>query len=221
MSVERLVCISDTHNRHEELDLPDGDVLVHAGDFTMRGSAEETRAFAEWFLARPHRHKVLVAGNHDRLFEESPDEARALFGGVHYLQDSGVELEGVAFWGSPWQPEFGGWAFNLPVGAPLAERWALAPDGVDVLVTHVPPAGLMDRIVTGESIGCAELTKALPRIAPRLHVFGHVHECNGVHVAEPSPLSVNAASCDERYRFAHRPVVVERGADGYRVVDTP
>lgn len=219
MNGPRLVCISDTHGRHDAIDVPAGDVLVHAGDFTMRGDDSEVRAFADWFLALPHEHKVLVAGNHDHLFERAPDAARALVSSATYLEDAGADVAGLSFWGSPWQPEFGGWAFNLKPGEPLAAKWRLVPSDVDVLVTHVPPFGRMDRIHSGENIGCPELTRELERIAPSLHVFGHVHECRGASGADPNRVSVNAAICDERYHAVHAPIVVERAANGWRFVD--
>lgn len=124
----RIVCLSDTHCRLHEIDVPDGDVLVHAGDFSKRGDAGEVRAFVDALRELPHPDKIVIAGNHDFLFEREPDRARALLmeaggpghGVVHYLLDSGVTLHGLRFWGSPWQPEFFDWAFNLPRGFPGA-----------------------------------------------------------------------------------------------------
>jgi hypothetical protein len=218
MTVRRIICISDTHNRHAELALPEGDVLIHSGDFTMHGTAEETRAFAEWFLDQSHPHKILVAGNHEHLFEKEPDTARALLPGVHYLQDSGVDLDGVHFWGSPWQPEYGGWAFNLPKGEALARKWRQVPSGLDVLITHVPPSGVMDLITNGIAIGCEALHSELRRIRPHLHAFGHAHESRGVQQTG-GWLSINAAICDEHYHVMHQPVIVECNRDAYRAID--
>ncbi len=126
----RLVLISDTHNQQRSLRLPAGDVLVHAGDFTMRGTEPEVRAFGEWLADQPYEHKVLIAGNHDFLFEREPQLARSLLPAhVHYLFDSEVTLGGLRFWGAPWQPWFLDWAFNLRRGPELAARWALIPEG--------------------------------------------------------------------------------------------
>jgi predicted phosphohydrolase len=129
----RLVLISDTHQRHDQLTVPDGDVLVHAGDFSTRGGVEEVARFNAWLGTLKHKHKVVIAGNHDFLFEREPTLARSMLTNVTYLEDSGVTIEGLRFWGSPWQPRFFDWAFNLERGAPLTEKWNLIPTGVDVL----------------------------------------------------------------------------------------
>ncbi|MFG0319139.1 MAG: metallophosphatase domain-containing protein [Planctomycetota bacterium JB042] len=204
----RIVCISDTHGRLGEVVVPEGDVLVCAGDFTRRGTEDEIRAFARALHALPHPEKVVVAGNHDFLFERDPERARALLGDVRYLRDEGVSIDGRSFWGSPWQPEFCDWAFNLPRGAALAERWALVPDATDVLVTHGPPRGVLDVTVSGEAVGCDDLARELRRIAPRLHVFGHIHEAYG-RVDADGTIFVNASICDVRYAASHRPIVVD------------
>lgn len=201
----RLVLVSDTHNQHGALRLPEGDVLVHAGDFTMRGTEPEVRAFGTWLADQPHRHKVLIAGNHDFLFERDPHLARALLPPqAHYLLDSEVSIGGLRFWGSPWQPWFLDWAFNLRRGPDLAAKWALIPQGVDVLITHGPPMGIADRTVNGENVGCADLAEAMKRAKPRLSVFGHIHEGYGVHGDK-----VNVAICDEKYRLVNNPVVID------------
>ncbi len=206
----RIVAISDTHLRHGALALPDGDVLVHGGDMTGRGLLPEIHQVADWLADLPHRHKVVVAGNHDWAFQREPDAARRLMAeaGVHYLEDSGVTLDGVHFWGSPWQPEFMAWAFNLPRGAPLAERWALIPADTDVLITHGPPRGHGDRCWDGRHEGCDDLLEAVRRVQPQLHVFGHIHEGYGTTTLGPTTLA-NAASLDVRYRPVNPPLVFD------------
>ena len=206
----RLVLISDTHNHQESLVLPGGDALVHAGDFTMRGTAAEVAAFGAWLGAQPYPHKVVVAGNHDFLFEREPSLARSLLpADIEYLRDSEVTLGGLRFWGAPWQPWFLDWAFNLRRGDEIAAKWALIPTGVDVLITHGPPMGIADRTVYGEDVGCADLGAAMARVKPRLCVFGHIHEGYGVYGDK-----VNAAICDEKYRPAHPPIVVDLAQGG-------
>lgn len=213
----RIVCLSDTHGHHASLDVPPADVLVHAGDFALRGNAREIGDFAEWIDAQPHAHKVVVAGNHDRLLEEHPCEGRKLLRGVDYLQDSGLVVAGLRFWGSPWQPEYGGWAFNLPPGAPLAARWSEMPEELDVLVTHCPPRGILDRIHSGLEIGCPELSSAVERRSIGLHVFGHAHEGAGV-LQRDGTWYANAASCDLHYRPVHAPLVFERRAGAFTML---
>ena len=114
--------LSDTHGLHRGIGIPNGDVLVHAGDFCSEGEAAEARSFGEFFRSLPHRHKVVIAGNHDRCLEADPGLGLEIFAGCHYLLDSGVEIEGVTFWGSPWQPWFFDMAFNLERGAELREK---------------------------------------------------------------------------------------------------
>ena len=115
----RVVLVSDTHNRHAAIAVPDGDLLVHAGDATSRGTPQEVAAFNAWLLRLPHRHKVFIAGNHDFLFQQQPAQARALLAavpGLKYLEDEETTVEGLRIWGTPWQPWFYDWAFNLPRG---------------------------------------------------------------------------------------------------------
>jgi len=208
MASMRLVCISDTHMRHEALDLPDGDVLIHAGDLCGHGTVAEVVRFDAWLARQPHPHKVVVAGNHDWCFERSPTEARAALRHGLYLEDAGATIEGVRFWGSPWQPEFMSWAFNLPRGAPLAEKWARIPADTDVVITHGPPFGYGDTCFDGRRVGCEELLRALERIRPAVHVAGHIHEGYGVRRLGPTTV-VNASSCDLRYRPLQPPIVVD------------
>lgn len=210
----RLVCISDTHMFHDAVDVPGGDVLIHAGDFTSRGLRKEVEAFARWFHGLPHLHKVVVAGNHDFLFETDPERGRELLGDVVYLAGEEATVAGLRFWGSPWQPWFHDWAFNLQRGEPLRAHWATAPSGIDVLVTHSPAMGTLDLVFRGENVGCVDLEAALPRIAPRLHVFGHIHEAAGVVQRADGILAVNASVCDVRYRPTNPAVLVDIGPEG-------
>lgn len=204
----RLVAISDTHGRHAELTLPEGDVLIHTGDFSRRGRVEELEDFNAWLGEQPFRHRIIIAGNHDWLFERDNAHARALITNAIYLEDSGCELAGLRFWGSPWTPVFFDWAFNLPRGEALAEVWRRAPAGVDVLLTHGPPKGILDRTTRGVAAGCEALRDELPRIAPRVHIFGHIHEAAGRH-EQDGTVFLNASSLDARYQPAEAPVVID------------
>lgn len=175
----RIVAMADTHSYHDDLDVPDGDVLIHAGDLTRSGSLEELEA-AHAFLARqPHPHKLVVAGNHERCLEDQPDAARRILTDVTYLQDEAVSIGGVSFYGSPWQPAFHSWAFNVERGPELAQRWALIPQNTDVLVTHAPPIGIGDRIAEDHRAGCADLLHRVLTVQPKLHLFGHIHTDRG------------------------------------------
>lgn len=204
-----LVLLSDTHGFGDELDVPPGDVLVHAGDMTGAGSLEEIAEVNRWLGTLPHRHKVVIAGNHDFSFERTPGEARALITNAIYLQDEAVVLDGIRFYGSPWQPWFFDWAFNLVRGPELADKWAKIPEDTDVLITHGPPAGILDTTYGGEHAGCADLLERVRTIRPRLHVFGHIHEAAGTH-EEGDTTFVNASISRSRgtspvtYEFKRR-----------------
>jgi Icc-related predicted phosphoesterase len=175
----RIVCVSDTHARHDKTVVPDGDILIHAGDLTSHGDLEDVESFDRWLGALPHPHKVVICGNHDFCFQEMASRARSRITNAIYLEDESVEVEGVKIYGSPWQPWFGGWAFNLQRGPEIAAKWKLIPDDTQILVTHGPPEGVLDRTTRGEFAGCRDLFDRVLEVKPRLHVFGHIHEAAG------------------------------------------
>jgi Icc-related predicted phosphoesterase len=174
----RIVCVSDTHGRHRLTDVPDGDVLVHGGDLTAHGSLKDVEEFDRWLGTLPHKHKVVICGNHDWCFRDKPAEARARITNATYLEDSGCEIAGLKFYGSPWTPLFFDWAFMLSESE-LAAKWALIPSGLDVLITHGPPHGVLDLTNRGEDAGSLSLFQRVYEVKPRLHVFGHIHEAAG------------------------------------------
>lgn len=204
------VFISDTHGQHEKLVLPAGDVLVHAGDFTLRGTLPEVTAFFDWFERQPYRYRVAVAGNHDFLAEREPVLFRQLIPeNVIYLEDSGVSLDGVQVWGSPITPWFFDWAFNRQRGADIRRHWDLIPAGTDVLITHGPPYGILDEVLRDpRPVGCRDLLRRVEEIKPRVHVFGHIHEGYG-QLEQNGTLFVNASALDVQYRAVNGAVVVE------------
>ncbi|MBI4816876.1 MAG: metallophosphoesterase [Deltaproteobacteria bacterium] len=176
----RIVAVADTHLFHDDLAVPAGDVFIHAGDLCRAGDAAELLEGQRWLASLPHKTKILVAGNHDWLFATDPKLAREVLGPeVIYLEDSLVTVGGVCFWGSPWQPEYNDWAFNLPRGARLAEKWRMIPDEIDVLITHGPPHGIGDRSSVGGRAGCEALRSRVAEVRPRLHLFGHIHQDGG------------------------------------------
>jgi Icc-related predicted phosphoesterase len=208
-----IVCISDTHGLHDQVDVPVGDILIHAGDCTNVGHPHELAEFLVWFSALPHRNKILVGGNHDWLFERDPDAAMALLKkhapSVHYLNDSGVTIAGLKIWGSPVTPAFCDWAFNRQRGPEIKFHRDLIPIDVDVLVTHGPPEGILDDTAWGLRAGCADLTQAIKRLTRlRLAVFGHLHLEGGRQKKVAGVTYVNAAVCDEAYRPIRSPVIV-------------
>jgi len=208
----KIVCLSDTHNYNEQIAVPDGGILIHAGDATIQGTIDEIVLFNEWFTNLPHPHKIFVAGNHDWLFETSNRLARTLLdSSIHYLEDSSVEIENLKIYGSPWQPRFFDWAFNLTRGTELAEKWRLIPGDTDILITHGPPFGILDEVPRQywiENTGCDELRKRIEQVRPRLHVFGHIH-CGYGQTEKFGVQFVNASNCDESYEPVNSPIVID------------
>lgn len=212
----KIVCISDTHNCNEQISVPNGDILIHSGDATTIGNVEQIVAFNRWFASLPHKHKIFIAGNHDWLFEKDSSLARRLLDKVIiYLQDNFVEIEGLKIYGSPWQPRFYDWAFNLNRGKELEEKWRWIPSDIDVLITHGPPFKILDEVPRQyfvENTGCEELRKRIEQIATlkklKLHVFGHIHCGYGTH-EEFGVKFVNASACDEEYQPTQPPIVIE------------
>ncbi|OGH56962.1 MAG: metallophosphoesterase [Candidatus Lindowbacteria bacterium RIFCSPLOWO2_12_FULL_62_27] len=206
----KIVLIADTHNQHWNVKIPDGDMIIHAGDMSGSGTTSQVEDFLAWFRKLPHRHKILVAGNHDWLFELNNDQARQMVRGIVYLQDEAAVIGGLKIYGTPWSPWFNDWAFNLNRGEPLRKKWNLISADTDILITHGPPRGIGDLTDRGENTGCADLLEAVRRVKPRLHVFGHIHEGYGVHRRDGmSTIFVNASVLSVEYDLANSPIVLD------------
>jgi len=192
----RIVAVADTHLYHKRLVVPPGDIFVHAGDMCGNGPYHELRVAAEWIMSLPHRHKVIIAGNHDWAFVNHAKEARELFKDATYLQDSETTIEGLRFYGAPWQPRFFDWAFNLERGKQLAYVWRKIPLGIDVLITHGPPAGFGDICFDGRRAGCEDLLERVKVVKPRLHLYGHIHDDGGAWITpQTSFVNVTTSEC--------------------------
>lgn len=200
----KVVCISDTHEQHRNLEIPEGDLLIHSGDITFSGEAHVVKDFMEWFKDQPHKHKIFIAGNHDDFFE-----TRSVNHGIE-LRDSGISIEGLNVWGSPMTPTFGVWAFMANRGLAIKAYWDKIPPDTDILITHGPPFGIQDLTPPrwgSRNAGCEELLKAVQRIKPKLHVFGHIHHGYGV-TTKDGTIFVNASTCTEEYKATNKPIVV-------------
>lgn len=204
----KLVIISDTHGMHRSLSIPDGDILIHAGDITEHGTLAGVQAFNQWLGELPHAHKIVIAGNHDFCFEDQAEEARKLLTNAIYLQDEAVEAAGLKIYGSPWTPEFFNWAFMRQRGAEMLTVWEKILPGTDVLLTHGPPSGILDYTQAGEYAGCRELLAAVGEIGPKVHVFGHIHEGRGIEKRDGVTF-INASSISANYRQLYPPFVLE------------
>lgn len=216
----KIVLISDTHNLHQQVPKIECDVLVHAGDLSMEGKGYEIDSFGKWLREYPAEFKVFTAGNHDWMFQRnklralqilynSKFDSVSLFGkgGIYYLEDQAVMLNGIKFYGSPWQPWFYDWAFNLPRGTQLMEKWEKITDDTDVLVTHGPPKGIQDKVY-GENVGCDDLLTRVLKVQPKVHVFGHIHEGSGDKELNDTHF-YNATVVDEQYKVVYDPYVIE------------
>lgn len=208
----KIVCIADTHNHHDKLVMPPGDVLVHVGDMTIKGKIWETQKFCDWLAEQTpkYKHTLVVAGNHDFLFETNRNLGIDMLNkaGAVYLEDKAVTIDGVKFYGAPWQPRFFDWAFNVDRGPAIAKKWAYIPDDTDVLITHGPPMGYLDGPVN--AVGCADLRIRVEQVKPILHIFGHIHIYGQVENEDTT--FVNAANTiigKRGYEFKYQPQVVE------------
>ncbi len=235
----RIVCISDTHGLHKKMEnygpLPKGDVLLHAGDCTNVGKPHEVKEFVEWFMnIKGFDTKIFIAGNHDFAFEEHRyphnkgdydwyyqlmNEENLSQSDVVYLEDNQFIIESpefsrpIKFWGSPWQPEFYNWAFNLPrLGDDLKKYWDMIPDDTDILITHGPPNEARDFVSNWRqgdaNVGCELLRFRVEQVKPLLHVFGHIHGAYGAAYIKDI-LYVNASVCTERYVPSNKPIIVD------------
>lgn len=207
----KITFISDTHNQHNKIKIPKSDILIHAGDATGRGNIQEVTSFLNWFAQQPATHKIYVAGNHDFLFEKDPHFAKVLLSehpSIIYLQDSLVKVMDLNIYGSPHQPLFHNWAFNRNEDE-LKDLWSKIPDKVDILVTHGPPLDILDETEDGDKVGCKWLRQTvLERVKPKIHHFGHIHECYGTLQIDNTTF-VNSSICNVIYRPDNKPITLE------------
>ena len=217
----RITFISDTHSKHKQItsSLPGGDLIVHAGDMSSQGYKHEIQEFLKWYNNLDnYTNKIFIAGNHDWGFQNDPEMCKELlefYDKVTYLQDN-LEVLGedydtaVKVYGSPWQPEFYNWAFNLPrMGLELEQKWNDIPMNTDILITHGPAWGHLDTI-KGHSVplGCELLAERIKTVKPKIHVFGHIHTGYG-YKFDGDTHYINAAVLDERYAFTQKPMTVD------------
>jgi len=218
-----LTIISDTHNKHKHItaDLKGGDLLIHGGDLSSMGYEHEIREFAKWFNGlNNYHHKVFIAGNHDWGFQNNVEKVKSIlseYDTINYLQDDFItvgdsdphdpNVNTVKIWGSPWQPEFYNWAFNLPKnGEELKAVWDMIPEDIDILITHGPAWGMLDDVEgrRGDHLGCELLAERIKQIKPKIHICGHIHTGYG-HYYDGHTHYFNASMLNEQYLYSHSP----------------
>ena len=219
----RIICISDTHTYHNKIELPEGDVLIHAGDFSFTGTPGELDSFNTWLIKQDFKHKLIIYGNHELSLDPNKtpyfQNYRDMITEGKVLFNTLVEIDGIRFWGSPYTPEFCNWAFSYsPEEA--EDMWSEIPQ-CDVLITHGPPAGILDKSHPGGiSLGCEELREKVLEIKPRLHAFGHIHggygnlvydygRCNCTNGRNDTITFLNASVVDEAYKVRNKPHVFD------------
>jgi len=227
----KITFISDTHSKHKQVekDLPGGNLLIHAGDMSSMGYNHEIQDFCQWFDGLDYDFKVFIAGNHDWgfidrepffvhgsvLIPRRTEEILNSYKNFEYLRDSSVEVQigdekPVKVYGSPWQPEFFDWAFNLPrKGEELKRRWNNIPTDTDILITHGPAYGYVDQVIgRTEHLGCELLADRIKEIKPKIHVCGHIHTGYG-YVFDGDTHYINASVLNEQYAYANKPLTVD------------
>ena len=200
----RIVCISDTHEQHREANIPLGDLLIHAGDLTQFSKRSGVIVdFNRWLGELPHPHKIVIFGNHDYALEAEP-QLRAQITNATILVNEAALVCGIHVWGSPTTSLYGG-AFGASLAKDRERVYSMMPPETEIVVTHSPPEGVLDGVV---SRGCPELRRAIERVRPRLHVFGHVHESYGLERTAKTTF-VNAALIGVGGRLDRQPIVLE------------
>lgn len=167
----RILHLSDTHSYHTRLrNLPEADIVVHSGDFCMAGCEQEALDFLNWFCDLPYRHKIFICGNHDECLYGN--DINGLDSNVHYMCNSGIEIEGVKFYGVPM-------FFVDCLTDQQKLNYERIPPDTDVLITHAPAHGILDRDGSIH-LGSQDLLKKLSAPDLKAHLFGHVHAQHGV-----------------------------------------
>jgi Icc-related predicted phosphoesterase len=214
----RIVSLSDSHGLHHKMTspIPDGDVLIHAGDISNVGEYVGIEDFANWFSSFPHKHKIVVAGNHDaglQNFNRKAAEKCLTDRDIIYLRDSEYIIDGIKFYGSPWTPKFLSWSFMLYTEAEAKEVWSKIPDNINVLIAHGQPYwthGILDFSQDDQiHVGCKELYKRITSLSNlKLFIGGHIHEGYGQEKMG-NVTYINPSICNLKYEPINAPIVIE------------
>jgi len=221
----KITFISDTHNKQKQLHLPGGDVVICAGDISSMGYEHEIKNFLKWYNKLPYTYKILVAGNHDFFFQDNPSKIQELLKeyDVIYLEDDFVYIGEhpnlVKIYGSPYQPKFLNWAFNIERNSQeMVDKWNQIPADTDILITHGPVFGYLDTMIGDNSHkGCEILRERIDLIKPKIHVCGHVHSGYG-YTTNGNTHFFNASVLNEQYNYANQPLTIEWNKENNDVI---
>jgi Icc-related predicted phosphoesterase len=204
----RIAMVSDIHGRWSKIKVPEVDVLISCGDYSFRGEERMVRDFHAWMYQQPAKHRISVQGNHEVQVEQnfwySKQIAEKACPGVHFIDQGDFEIDGIKFYGSAITPWFLDWAWNKRRGEEIQRYWDIIPDDTQVLITHGPPAGILDAIynVDGsvkDRFGCQDLMNRIGELKDlKLHCFGHIHGSSGEAYFNGVKY-INASICDETY----------------------
>jgi len=222
----KIVVISDTHNIHHKINIPECDILIHCGDYSFRGRNWEIEGFYSWLNEQPAKHKVSIQGNHELGWEKDPKFCEKLAKencpDVILLDNKMVTVEGINIHGTPYTPYFHNWAYNT--GRSIAEAGyynkPFSKDvhkkiskKADIVVCHGPPLGTLDQLVfadgtpKGEFVGCGHLKDRIKIVKPKLVLFGHIH-CGYGEEHKDEVSYYNASICGETYAADNEPVII-------------
>lgn len=207
----RIVAISDTHNQQSRVELPDGDVLVHAGDFTGGGTEMEFKNVARWLesLKDKFKYRIIIAGNHDFGLQDNKKIITEMFDkDLIYLDHQSVTIKGINFFGSPYTPLFNNWAFMKDEYV-LSALFKQIPDNTNILITHGPPNMILDKTIRGDNVGSLALYDRIKELKQlNHHIFGHIHEAYGEENIDNIRFH-NVSIANEYYRLVNKPIIIE------------
>ena len=204
----KIVAYSDAHWYFDKVSVPKGDVLIYAGDWCSGDGFKNTIAFARKLSEFKHKYKIVVAGNHDLIAQQNPALVRNILqeSGVMYLQDEGIKIKGINFYGSPWTPQFNNWAF-MKEDSQLKHYWRKIPNYTNVLITHGPAYGILDRVPNVGSVGSMSLEEAIMKKKPMIHICGHIHSGYGIMESEHTYF-YNVSVCNDAYDVVNKPMEI-------------
>ena len=233
MTAMKIAAASDVHGLWCGLDYPEADLLVFAGDIfgyydrdqrrNAQDQLEELNQFNLFLetVKDKYKHVICVAGNHDFVFKYHLGKAKNTLTNAIYLQDEAFTYAGYRIWGTPWQPYFGGWAFNFPdhydnffrARAHARQKWDEIPDDTNILISHTPARGTLDETARGQNVGCEWLATRLEQLSELfVHVFGHIHAGYGNQMIN-GLLSANVAICYSHNQIKNPITLIEIDED--------